>query len=178
VETGTELEESSRALQQNYRGRPPDAIFSQLREDGNERVQLLLWLAPWRVDSEPVWVGQTFYWINDNSVLGALVSEDFARNFQLRTFFASESVAADIDGAQSFLFQNFWYGGSLRKFGFVDGVGAASVDNPRSGLSGTLYFTGGQRVVMFLSENPVALDEAEMIYSFGLDSGSVSVGYD
>jgi hypothetical protein len=178
VETAAELDESSRALQQNYRGRPPDVIYSQLRDDGNEEIQLLLWLTPWRVDSEPVWVGETSYRLNDDSVFGTLVPGDFAKNLQLHTFFARESVAADIDSAQSFLFQNFWYGGSLLKMGFIDGVGAASVENPRSGLNGTLYFTQGLRVVMFLSENPVGLDEAELIDNFELAPESDSRGDD
>jgi hypothetical protein len=167
LETAAKSKNETRAREQRYLGRQPDAIFSKVREDGNERIQLHLWLAPWTVASEPVWLGQVFYWtLTDNSIAGFAGGQRFA-DTKLSSFFARESTMADIDGAQRYLFQDFWYGGSLRKVGYVYGVGEASVENPREAAGGALYFTKGKRVVIFLSESAVGLDEGEVIYDFG-----------
>ena len=80
------------------------------------------------------------------------------------SFFVRESVTADIDSAQRFLFQNFWYSGSLLEIGYVGGVGYAAVDDPREGFAGVAYFTDGYRLVMALSETPVAMDEGRFIF--------------
>ena len=84
----------------------------------------------------------------------------------MRDFVAKESVTADLDNAQRYLFQNFWYSGSLSKVGFVKGVGEATVDEPRSSFGGAFYVTDGQRVVVFLSEDSLGLDDGEVIYDF------------
>jgi hypothetical protein len=164
LETSAEEGVAVRERSQHFRGRRPDAIFSQLREDGNERINLHLWLAPWRVDSEPVWVGQVYYLTTDKSILSMFSSEQITDS-ALLSFFVRESVTADIDSAQRFLFQNFWYNGSLRAAGFVGGVGSSSVDEPREGFGGVAYITDGYRLVAFLSETPMAMDEGHFIYT-------------
>ena len=82
----------------------------------------------------------------------------------IRSIFVRESVTADIDSAQRYLYQNLWYNGSLRKGGFVTGVGKSTMESPRSSFQGALYFTDGLRVVVILSEEPRALDEGELIF--------------
>ncbi len=163
LETSAEDGVAVKERSQHFRGRRPDAIFSQLRGDGNERINLHLWLAPWRVNGEPAWVGQVYYLTEDNSLVGFL-SDEGILDGELLSFFVRESVTADIDSAQRFLFQNFWYNGSLREVGYVGGVGYASLDAPREGFAGVAYFTDGYRMVAFLSETPVAMDEGRFIY--------------
>ena len=155
---------AERARKQHFRGRQPDAIFRKYRPDGNETLQLHLWVAPWRVNSEPVWVGQVFYWTETDSALGSLIAEHAGDASALKSYFVRESVTADIDSAQRFLFQNLWYSGSLLKAGYVSGAGRSTLENPRTSFGGALYFTDGLRAVMFLSEDPVAMDEGETIY--------------
>lgn len=163
LETSSEEGVAVKERSQTFHGRRPDAIFSQLRGDGNERINLHLWMAPWRVDSAPVWVGQVYYVTEEKTLLGALGFEK-NRNSELLSFFVRESVTADIDSAQRFLFQNFWYSGSLLEIGYVGGVGYAAVDDPREGFAGVAYFTDGYRLVMALSEKPVAMDEGRFIF--------------
>ena len=163
LETSSDNNVAVRARQQHFKGRRPDAIFSQLRLDGNERIQLHLWLTPWRADSELVWVGQVYYFTESTSVLG-LFSDEQIRDSSLLSFFVQESVLADIDSAQRFLFQNLWYNGSLSAVGFVAGVGKSTVEEPRTGFGGVAYFSAGFRMVAFLSESPVALDEGRFIF--------------
>lgn len=152
------------ARKQRYRGRPPDAVFSKARDDGNETVYLQLWVTPWRIDAEPVWVGQTTYWSDEDTILGGLIGTEQIGALDFQSFFVRESVAADLDSAQRYLFQDFWYSGSLRKVGFVTGVGKATMEEPRESFLGKAYFTEGLRVVVFLSESPLGLDETEITY--------------
>ena len=42
------------------------------------------------------------------------------------------------------------------------------VDQPRQALGGHEYFTNGLRLVLQLSEEPVALDETRIIYTRGV----------
>lgn len=163
LETSAAEDVAVRARTQHFRGRQPDAIFSQQRGDGNERIQLHLWMAPWRVEGEPVWVGQVYYFTADKSVLG-FVDNDLIRDSELLSYFAAESVQADLDSAQRFLFQNLWYNGSLRLVGYTRGVGASTVDEPATGFGGVAWFTRGLRLVAFLSEEPVALDETQFLF--------------
>jgi hypothetical protein len=161
LETASGEEVVPKARQQHYRGRPPDAIFMQQRGDGNERVQLHLWMSPWRVQGEPVWVGQVYYFIEDKGLLSAL-DDQTIKDFALLSYFVQESVMADLDSAQRFLLQNVWYNGSLKMAGFVEGVGEVTIENPHEGFGGAIFFTDGWRTVLVLSEEPMALDEAEI----------------
>ncbi|MEH6583891.1 MAG: hypothetical protein V7754_18295 [Halioglobus sp.] len=155
---------SQGARKQHFQGRQPDAIFTLSRQDGNEKVYLHLWLAPWRVEGEHAWVGQVYYWADSESPLDGSIAEDMIDDLKFKSFFARESVVADLDSAQRYLFQDLWYRGSLHKAGFVTGVGESAMDDPRVTFGGTAYFTQGLRVVVFLSETPRGLDEGELIY--------------
>ena len=166
LETASGPGVADRARSQRYQGRAPDAIFSRTRADGNEKIQLHLWMAPWRVDGEPVWVGQVIYWTKDTSLYGKLTESTTDQDPTFLAFLARESVTADIDGAQRYLLQNFWYNGSVLQVGFVSGVGKATVDEPRQSFGGLTYITNGRRLVIFLSEEAVGLDDGEIIYDW------------
>ena len=160
LETSAEEGVAERARRQKFDGRQPDAIFMQEREDaeGNERIQLHMWMSPWRTNDEPVWVGQVFYVNPDGNFLDQFDDETI-RDSTLLSYFARESVMADIDSAQRFLLQNLWYNGGMRAAGFVDGVGEVPIDKPITGFGGGAYFTDGWRLVAILSEEPVAFDD-------------------
>lgn len=167
LETSAAEGVADRPREQRYRGRQPDVIFTKARHDGDERIQIHLWLSPWSLQRKPVWVGTVFYFTA--SAMGIDLREfDFLPE-ALVEFAARESVLADVDGAQAFLFQNFWYNGSLKRVGYVDGVGAASVEEPKSVFGGVAYFTSGRRLVLQLSEDPT--DVAEIEFLFDLRAG-------
>ena len=117
----------------------------------------------YRLESEPAWIGQVYYFNDDNFWLD-LFSEETIKDSKLLSRFVKQSVTADVDSAQRFLFQNLWYNGSLRMAGFVGGVGAVSMDEPRPGFGGAAYFTDGFRLVVFVSEDALALDDGRFIY--------------
>ncbi|PLW66662.1 LssY C-terminal domain-containing protein, partial [Pseudohalioglobus lutimaris] len=158
LETPADASVATRARQHMYHGRRPDAIFSQLRPDGLERIVLQLWMTPWRVQGEPAWAGFVYYFLDDDSPLSWFDAE-IARDMDFFRHFTRESLIADVDSAQRFLYQNLWYNGSLEKIGTVKGVGKVSIDAPRKGFTGGTYFTEGYRLVAFLSEELNALDE-------------------
>jgi len=60
--------------------------------------------------------------------------------------------------------QNFWYNQSLRKVGIVTGAGKSTPERPGVTFDGVGYFTEGNRVVLFLSEAPVALGDTKVLY--------------
>jgi hypothetical protein len=163
-ETEAESEETRRARAHLFRGRAADAIFQIERKDGDERIALLLWRAPWDVDGEAGWIGMVFFTVFDKGLLLQLKTGRSIRDSKLLSAFVKESVSADLDGAQRFLLQNFWYNQSLAKLGVVTGVGQSTVENPLISFDGVGYYTDGNRDVLFLSETPIALDKVEMLY--------------
>ena len=158
LETSADDSVAPRARLQTWQGRRPDAIFSQKREDGDERIVLQLWMAPWRFEGAPVWVGQVYYFHHSDPLMSWIQSSAIG-DTEVYQRFAKESLVADIDSAQNFLNQNLWYGGSLAKVGHITGVGASTMDEPRRVFDGPAYFTKGLRMVAFLSEEALALDE-------------------
>jgi hypothetical protein len=163
-ETEAQSDDSDRARLQRFAGRAPDAVFHLEREDGDERLGLLLWRAPWDVDGEPGWVGVAFYTELDNAFLVRIKSGSAIRDSAFLSRFARESVSADVDSASRILVQRFWYTQSLARLGMVTGGAESSVDSPQVMFDGGAYFTDGLRHVLFLSESPVALGDTEEIY--------------
>ena len=141
-ETELDSTTTSRARGQRYSGRRPDATFVKIRPDGSERKELRLWLTPMRVGQEQVWFGQT----------GTVVMDQI---------FASGAPLAspDFDAPILYLMQDFWYSQSLKRVGFVRISDPISADAPIKTWSGFSYYTSGLRGILWLSEEPVGLDE-------------------
>ena len=130
------------ARKQHYAGRPPDGTFIKIRADGTERKVLSLWLTPMRVGQEPVWLGQTVTAVG----VGGKTDDVFL-------------VSPDIDTPYIYLMQNFWYSQSLKHIGFVRAGEAVSATAPVEAYGGWRYHTNGIRGLLWVSEDPVGLDE-------------------
>lgn len=163
-ETEAGIRDNATLRDQYFRGRQPDGVYYRDRADGNVRILLRLWLAPWRVNSQPVWIGQTFYDINEQSFWQELADQEQFKDSMFLAAFMEDSVVADLDGAQNFVLQNFWYSQSLLKMGMVGGVAKTTVKQPGTTFSGLGYFSSGFRAVLFLSESPLGLDDIELLY--------------
>ena len=129
-------------------GRRPDGTFHKARPDGSERKELRLWLAPLLLDEQRVWVGQVSY-----ELQRAIVKRGF-KNYR---------IDPEIDSARLYLMQNFWYTQSLAALGVVRGIPPSTIDAPSLNFAGAKYFTDGKRIVLFLSETPVAMDETDVL---------------
>ncbi|MBN7797736.1 hypothetical protein [Parahaliea mediterranea] len=163
-ETRGDSDDLQAARQHHYQGRPPDGVFYMDRQDSQQRMQLHLWRAPFEVDGEPGWLGQVYYRHLHNEFLRLLGFDRSTSYAAIRSQLARESVAADVDSAQRYLVQNFWYNQSLRALGLTGGVGESRVDNPRVTFDEIAYITGGQRAVLFLSETPVSIEDVELLF--------------
>jgi hypothetical protein len=130
-------------------GRSQDLSGQKARGDVNLRNHLRLWLTPLQFRGEPVWIGQ--------------ISRDIGVRFIWGVPPTTHKIDPDTDEARDGLVQDLAYSQSLRKFGYVKGVGAASRSEPRENLTGDLYFTDGLRVVMFFGERPTTLGDIEML---------------
>ena len=127
-----------------YYGRPQDASFRASRAAGLGGKVLRLWLSPMRFEGKSVWVG--------------LVSRDLSA---LKLSFKDHKI--DLDEERVFFIQNLWYAQMLQKFGYVKGSGNATILQPKKVFGDISYITDGYRVVLWLSELPVALNAVESV---------------
>jgi len=127
-------------------GRPQDAAFSKTRQMADERNHLRLWLSPMRFAGKPVWVGQ--------------ISRDIKVRFLQDTY----QIEPLVDEARTYMLQDIWYAQGLMKFGYVKGVGAASMSEPRQTFNNDPYFTDGYRLVLWVSSRPVSFSDVENLH--------------
>ena len=127
--------------------RPPDARFRLLRDEGSNRNEMAVWLAPVRVDGKPVWVGQ--------------VKHAISRMFGLGDYFFGIRIDPNVNEGRNYLLQNIWYSQSLLAFAFVAGGADVSSESPRTDFNGQPWFSDPYRLVLWVSGEPVSLREAK-----------------
>jgi len=124
--------------------RVQDAAFRKSRSTLNERNQLRLWMSPYTYKGQPVWVGQI------SRIIRTVALEIF-------------SLAADVDEARDYLLQDLWYAQGLLRYGYIRLSQVATLSNPRQGLYDDDYFTDGMCLVVWVSNEPIALDEVQFV---------------
>lgn len=129
-------------------GRPQDAALQRARSSIHERNHLRVWLTPLRFQGVPVWIGQ--------------ISRDIGVRFTKKTI-TTHKIDPDVDETREFLLEDLAFAQALKRFGYVGGVGPASYEQPRGNLTGDPYFTDGWRAMLWVSGEPVALDEVEFL---------------
>ena len=122
--------------------------MQRARTSIHERNHLRIWITPYRFEGKPVWIGQ--------------ISRDIGVRFTWRTI-TTHKIDPDVDETRDFLLEDLAYSESLLKFGYIGGVGPASYEQPRGNLTGDPYFTDGKRLVMWVTGEPTALDEIEVL---------------
>ena len=105
-------------------------------------------MSPIRYQGVPVWIGQ--------------ISRDIGVRLTRKTI-TTHKVDPDVDETREFLVENLAYSQALAKIGYVEGVGAAPIDQPRGNLTGDPYFTDGHRVVLWVSSQPKDIAEIEIL---------------
>ena len=139
-------------------GRSQDTAMQRARSSIHERNHLRIWLTPLRFEGKPVWIGQ--------------ISRDIGVHFTWRTI-TTHKIDPDVDETREFLAEDLAYAEALEKIGYVGGVGAAPYEQPRGNLTGDPYFTDGQRIVMWVSSSPTAINEIEVLDLSSLHTGAV-----
>jgi len=128
-------------------GRKQDVALQRGRSTINQRNHMRMWLAPFRCEGQPVWVGQ--------------VSRDIGVKLTSKSpSFTTHVIDPVVDESREYLLQSLLYREAVQRFAFVRGAGEASRDQPRFNLSGDQYFTDGMRLVIWLSNAPVAPEQA------------------
>ena len=130
-------------------GRPQDVAFQKARENIHERNHLRLWMSRATLEDVPVWVGQ--------------ISRDIGVRWTTKTI-TTHKIDPDVDETREYLLENLAYAQSLAKFAYVGGVGEVPIDDPRGNLTGDPWFTDGYRLVLWVSSEPVPLDEIHYVH--------------
>lgn len=129
-------------------GRPQDAAFQRTRENIHERNHLRLWMSRARFEGVPVFIGQ--------------ISRDIGVRFTTKTI-TTHKIDPNVDETREFLLENLAYAQTLKKFAYVGGVGEVTKDNPAGNLTGDPWFSNGYRIVLWVSSEPVAIDEVDFV---------------
>jgi len=128
--------------------RPQDIALQKARRTVNERNHLRLWKAPVTVEGEQVWVGQ--------------ISRDIGIRMSSKTFI-THKIDPVVDEARLYISLDLLSDGALQAIGYVEGVGLSDRDSPQLNYTKDPYFTDGYRVVLFLGEKRVPLEELEYL---------------
>jgi len=128
--------------------RPPDAVFRKSRgkTKTTERNELSLWLAPLRTDGIAVWLAQ--------------IKHAIGRRYQIEEIFFGSAQDPDVDDGRNFLLQNLWYSQTLEAIAYSKTGKVVPMENPVVDFNDNPFFTDGIRIVMWLSGDPVALQDA------------------
>ena len=129
-------------------GRPQEIAFQKARDNIHERNHLRLWMSPVTFEGAPVWMGQ--------------ISRDIGVRFTKKTI-TTHKIDPDTDETREFLLEDMAYSQALAKFAYVEGAIPAPIDEPRGNFTGDPYFTDGYRLVMWVTSNPVDINDVEFV---------------
>jgi hypothetical protein len=123
-------------------GRKQDIALQRGRLHIAQRNHVRFWLAPFRCEGLPVWVGQ--------------VSRDIGVKVTSKSpTLTTHIIDPNVDESRQFVMQSLLYQEAVKWFAIVRGVGAAPRDQPRRNLTDDPYFTDGMRIVIGISDTPV-----------------------
>jgi hypothetical protein len=119
-------------------GRCQDIALQQIRNSINVRLHLRLWLAPFRLQDHPVWVGQ--------------ISRDIGVRFTTKVWnLTTHRIDPDVDEARDYVLDDLLDVERVEAAGHVTALEPCTASAPGHNLTGDPYFTDGRRVVILLS---------------------------
>ena len=128
-------------------GRKQDVALQRGRSTIAQRNHMRLWLAPFRCEGRPVWIGQ--------------VSRDIGVKSTTKSpTLTTHVIDPVVDESREYLLHSLLHHDAVSRFAFVRGVGEATRDSPRYNLTGDPYITDGMRLVVWISSEPVDPNEA------------------
>jgi hypothetical protein len=128
-------------------GRKQGIALQRGRSNISQRNHMRLWLAPFRCEGQPVWVGQ--------------VSRDIGVKLTRKSpTLTTHVIDPVVDESREYLLHSLLFHEAVDRFAFVRGVGEATLANPRTNLTGDPYITDGMRLVVWLSAEPVASEDS------------------
>jgi hypothetical protein len=131
-------------------GRHQDFAMQRPRGAIPQRNHMRIWLAPVTLGDRPVWVAQ--------------ISRDIGIKPTWHSpFLFTHVIDPEVDEDRSYLLEILMRSQSVISYGYVGGVGEASVESPKRNLTDDPYRTDGRRLVVVISEDPVAMDAVTVI---------------
>jgi hypothetical protein len=123
-------------------GRPQDVALQRARSKIAQRNHMRIWLAPFRCEGQPVWVGQ--------------VSRDIGIKLTTKSpTLTTHVIDPNVDESRQYVLQSLLHEEAVRWFALARGTEAATRDQPRYNLTADPYFTDGNRMTIGVSRVPV-----------------------
>ena len=130
--------------------RRQDVALQKARGTIHERNHLRLWRAPFTCEGRLVYVGQ--------------ISRDIGLRFTLKApGFFTHKIDPDTDEAREYLGQEMLSSGSIESVTHAGGIEPHTRDTPGRNGTGDPWFTDGRRIVLFLSDEQVPIEEVHYI---------------
>ena len=127
-----------------------DVAFQKARSTVSQRNHLRLWLAPFTLEGQNVWIGQ--------------ISRDVGVKLTTKSWFlTTHRISAHVDQEREYLLQDLLLTGLVERFGYVKGVGESTSVNPRENLTDDPYYTDGLRLVVMLGAEPHPLLQVQRL---------------
>ena len=127
-------------------GRSQDFAMQRPRGSIPQRNHMRLWMAPVRLEGKHVWAAQ--------------LSRDIGIKPTWHSpFLVTHVIDPEVDEDRSYLLEMLMRSQSVEAYGYVDGVGAATLDSPKFNLSEDPYRTDGRRLLIIVAEDPVPINE-------------------
>ncbi|HSW33416.1 MAG TPA: LssY C-terminal domain-containing protein [Steroidobacteraceae bacterium] len=131
-------------------GRKQDVALQRARRSIAQRNHLRLWLAPYRFENRPVWIGQ--------------ISRDIGVKVTPKSpTLTTHIIDPQVDATREYLLHSLIAEGFVDRFGFVKGSAAGTPSQPRFNLTGDPYHSDGMRLVVILSTEPVPPDQIQSL---------------
>ncbi len=128
-------------------GRHQDFAMQRPRGSIPQRNHMRFWMAPIRYQGEHVWVAQ--------------ISRDVGVKPTWHSpFLFTHTIDPEVDEDRSYLLESLIRSQSVSAYGYVDGVGAATADEPKFNLTEDPYRTDGRRLLVIIAgEDPVRISD-------------------
>ncbi len=127
-------------------GRKQDLALQRARESIARRNHMRLWLAPFRFEGRPVWIGQ--------------VSRDIGIKLTPKSpTLTTHVIDPEVDTTREYLLHSLLAQGFVDRFGFVTGSTLALPSQPQFNLTDDPYFSDGMRLVVILSPQPIPAEQ-------------------
>lgn len=131
-------------------GRQQEVALQKARNNISLRNHLRLWLTPFTIDGQQVWIGQ--------------ISRDIGIKLTTQVWYlTTHRISPDVDQDRFYLLQDLIMSGTVSRFGYVEGVGASTSSKPRVNLGGDAYLTDGLRLVVFLGPPRRSFEQIEFL---------------
>ena len=133
-----------------FLGRHQDFAMQRPRGSIPQRNHMRIWLAPVTLNGSQVWVAQ--------------LSRDIGvRPTWHSPFLFTHVIDPEVDEDRSYLLEMLMRSQSVSAYGYVDGVGEATVEAPNFNLTGDPYRTDGRRLLLVIAEDPVPINAVSAI---------------